>query len=653
MLEKDDKIGDYSLVKFLGKGQFGEVWLAEKALKFSNRKFHHALKFIANSDDEINLRDVEAEIDTWISASGHPNVMPVLDMLVHRNSVVIVSEYADGGSLKDWLKVRGGKAGLTEKALEMTLGVLRGIEHLHARTVVHRDLKPDNILLQGEFPRITDFGISRIVSENTAVTRAMGSPAYMSPEAFQGSKSPQTDIWSAGVILYEMLSGAYPFTGADIYGLRDSIYKDEPHPLPEYIEPEICGIVYKALEKQRDNRYKSAVEMRSAVEKAAREFRPATTNKMPAFGETEWADLPQPGVKPVETADMETERMTGGEPTASGQRYFISRTDRAQETQSSVADETRDSQKTEKQARENEIARGVRHSGRKLGIFGVGAVAATGLLGFLIYDAITYLGLFSNNASNMTGTTVTNSANPLHGKGARNGTTAVDPPAQEGMVYVEGGEFRMGRDDGDLPDEKPSHPAAVGPFFIDIYEVTNEQYAEFVKATRHSVPLYWKNGTFAKNEAKFPVVGVTWNDAGDYADWAGKRLPTEEEWEFAARGGQDSFLYPWGNEWVPDMANVAGASRSFAEVGKFRGRPRFEVYDMVGNAGEWTASDFKAYPNGRISGLYEGKKNLKVIRGGSFINSRVYATTTYRIGWAPTGEVDYSGTGFRCAKESR
>jgi serine/threonine protein kinase len=191
--------------------------------------------------------------------------MSVLDMLIHKEHIIIVSEFAENGSLKLWLDSNGKKAPSNEKAVELMRGILRGIEHLHSRNIVHRDLKPDNILLQGNFPRIADFGISRIILENSALTKAIGSPAYMSPEAFLGSKSPQTDIWSAGVILYEMLTGTYPFDGETVYALIDAVDRSAPKPLPEYIPSQLQEVVYKALEKDRSNRYQTAQEMNAAL----------------------------------------------------------------------------------------------------------------------------------------------------------------------------------------------------------------------------------------------------------------------------------------------------------------------------------------------------------------------------------------------------
>lgn len=225
------------------------------------------------------------------------------------------------------------------------------------------------------------------------------------------------------------------------------------------------------------------------------------------------------------------------------------------------------------------------------------------------------------------------------------------PHSYEGMVFVPGGEFMMGRNDGKSESEKPAHKVTVKPFYMDVYETTNEQYAAFIKATGTKPPPEWENGNYSAGKAKFPVVGVNWENADAYAKWMGKRLPTEEEWEFAARG-TNNYLYPWGNSWQLGNANANGASQNFMEVGRSKGASPFGIYDMSGNAWEWTASDFKAYPNGKLPAAFAGKTNLKTIRGGSFEATRDFATTTYRIGWAATGAESYSRTGFRCAKDA-
>jgi formylglycine-generating enzyme required for sulfatase activity len=222
------------------------------------------------------------------------------------------------------------------------------------------------------------------------------------------------------------------------------------------------------------------------------------------------------------------------------------------------------------------------------------------------------------------------------------------PQAPPGMVYVPGGEFRMGNDEGGAY-EKPAHMVAVKSFFIDQYEVTNEEYAKFVKATKREPPQTWQGGTYGDGTARHPVTGVTWADADAYAIWADERLPTEEEWEFAARGGDKEFRYPWGNEWKDGLANANSPSGGLAEVGSYKGASPFGVFDMVGNAWEWTASKLTAYKKGQpLPDVPQG--TLRVIRGGSYIEDKSEATTTYRRGY-PVSGVSYVRTGFRCVKD--
>lgn len=224
------------------------------------------------------------------------------------------------------------------------------------------------------------------------------------------------------------------------------------------------------------------------------------------------------------------------------------------------------------------------------------------------------------------------------------GQLPAQPTPPEGMVYVPGGTFQMGRNDED-EYSRPAHIVTVPPFFIDRTEVTNEQYWVFVQQTGHRAPAHWKNGQIPAGAERLPVVNVSWGDASAYARWAGKRLPTEEEWEFAARGA-DGRIYPWGQQWQPELANIAESKRNrLVEVGSYAaGASPFGVLDMCGNAWEWTANDLYSYAElGKIIGPG------KVIRGGAYDVSRKRATTTYRGFVHP--DKGYEKTGFRCVRD--
>src|SRR5262249_14288038 len=152
------------------------------------------------------------------------------------------------------------------------------------------------------------------------------------------------------------------------------------------------------------------------------------------------------------------------------------------------------------------------------------------------------------------------------------------PVAPEEMVYVPGGTFMMGSDNSNDKTQEPAHKVSVNPFFIDVHEVTNEQYQQFVDKTGHGAPRNWNNKKFPDGKNRWPVTDVTWDDANDYSRWAGKRLPTEEEWEFAARG-TDGRKFPWGNDWQPGLANADNADVGITEVGKYKGASPFGLVD--------------------------------------------------------------------------
>jgi len=228
------------------------------------------------------------------------------------------------------------------------------------------------------------------------------------------------------------------------------------------------------------------------------------------------------------------------------------------------------------------------------------------------------------------------------------------------MVRIPAGSFERGRthalpDDGLkwvpvlVMDDRPVRTIHLDAFDIDEHEVTNQDYAAFVKATGHRAPYNWPGGVVPAGKDQIPVVNVSWDDAAAYAKWAGKRLPTEAEWERVCRGPVDGKRYPWGDEEPKDRArfNVIdgpGKVCQFAKTG-------FGVHDIVGNVWEWTADfygrDYYAVapdrnPPGPESGMY------RVLRGGSWADEPKYLTCAHRM-WARPAERS-PNIGFRCAR---
>ena len=284
-----------------------------------------------------------------------------------------------------------------------------------------------------------------------------------------------------------------------------------------------------------------------------------------------------------------------------------------------------------------------------------------------------------------------------------------------GMVRIPAGQYEIGSNKTDVEglqqkygfvaplylDEHPMHKVSVPDFLIDQYEVTNAQYKKFVLATQRDLPVEWKQnayivseenmmkddvetlrraarevfkldrdtklmsrdellnelGKIQKSRDSLPVTSVTWNDAQDYCKWAGKRLPTEAEWEVAARG-PNSLEYVWGNEFDIKKTN-SGLGRDegniIAAVGSFpEDKSPFGVYDMGGNVSEWVLDTYMPYPGSTFhSEVYDEVPKQHVVRGGNASSGHYKLSLYFRAAKRHHKESLFTSgeLGFRCAKQ--
>lgn len=219
------------------------------------------------------------------------------------------------------------------------------------------------------------------------------------------------------------------------------------------------------------------------------------------------------------------------------------------------------------------------------------------------------------------------------------------------MVQIPAGEFLMGNNANNAPyNEKPAHTVYVDAFYMDVTEVTNQQYKAFIEATNHPKPKYWNNSRY--NQPDQPVVGVSWDDAAQYAAWAGKRLPTEAEWEYAARGGLSGAKFPWGNDNAKGHACFGKSFMSGKPCAVKSFPPNaYGLYDMAGNVAEWCSDWYRsdAYKDAQSNNPGgPAKTSQKVLRGGSWYEDAYYIRCSARKGLAENGFS--TAVGFRCVK---
>jgi serine/threonine-protein kinase len=537
---------------------------------------------------------------------SHPNIVGIMDHGEHDGTPYLVMAFIPSGTLKGQL----GKQVPYQQAAKILIPIARALAYAHQQKIIHRDVKPGNILITttGD-PMLSDFGIAKIldVSDETTLTETgvgIGTPEYMAPEQAEGKADHRSDIYALGIVFYELITGKKPFTADTPFAVLLKHAKD-PLPRPKQYVPSLPDAVeraiFKVLEKNPSHRYQTMTEFANALEKIA-------SDKLEAFA---------PAI-----SDTTVDEVVAPRRTASFNPVTWIATAAA-------------------------IAVGVI-------CLIVAGISISWLLPNLtrlsaISPAPAVTSTSSRPASSPVIAAITTPTNAptatrtLTPTPSIAATTQVSSKDASIMVFVPAGEFTMGG--ASTIGDRPVHKVYLDAFWIDQTEATNAMFNKFVSETNYVTDAerargsyIWTGGwTYVANaswRAPFgpnsnqplkdnqPVTQVSWNDANAYCKWAKRRLPTEAEWEKAARGSA-SAIYPWGNSSpTSDYANYGNNVGGLSNVGQYlKGASQYGALDMAGNVYEWVndwyAANFYSSasaqnPTGPVSG------DWKIMKGGSW-----------------------------------
>jgi serine/threonine-protein kinase len=618
-------IGNYKVAEKIGEGGMGAVYKGVDLMLEREVAIKALRPELSNQPQVVERFRKEA---VTLAKLNHPNIATLFNFFRQGNHYFMVMEFVRGQTLDKLIEIQGAMS--CETAVPLFCQVLEGIDHAHRFGIIHRDIKPANMMLTDEGSlKVLDFGIARVLG-SSRMTRAghlIGTVEYMSPEQIKGQETDaRSDIYSLGMLLYEMLTGRVPFASDSEFELMKAQVEQMPTPPREFaphIPEDVEWAIMCATAKDPEKRFQTAAAFRDAIVDSMSSAPASASEAVPDYS---WNTSPLS--TPPNTSPISKDSVV---------RAPAPLTRIASTTEMVVADDP--------PPVKTDWWKGLKSNRMFI------PMMAGVLLAFLFAGAMGSWLLVRAFRGKQAEAAKRDAAEAQ----ARDATSTPPPPVAPvppapppGMVYVSGGEFMMGRDlsDGGDEFESPAHRVSVRPFFIDIYEVTREEYKKCVDEKKCAAPQGWTGENYPEGTGRQPVTGVTWDDATVYAGWANKRLPTEEEWEFAARG-KEGFRYPWGNEWKADQANADGINKGLKDIGTYQGTSPFGAFDMVGNAWEWTASPMGAYPGRELS--KPPASNEKVIRGGCYLNTSKAATTTFRMGWPAQG-AKYESTGFRCAK---
>jgi len=635
--------GRYHVIEQLGQGGMAVVYKA-----FDTRLEREvALKLIrtesfAPSVAGQMLKRFEREGKS-LARMMHPNIVPIHDYGEHNGSPYLVMSYIAGGTLKDF----SGRVMPYAQAASLLAPVARALAYAHELNIIHRDVKPSNVLItvKGQ-PMLSDFGVAKILESEdggtlTGTGVGIGTPEYMAPEQWVNKVVPQTDTYALGVVFYELVTGHKPYT-ADTPAAILIKQVNDPLPRPKKYVPglpdEVEKIIFKAMTKNPGERYARIDDFAAALEKlAARADTVLPLKPAPAVA----------GLVPEMPGEKITEKYPRPKPVAP------------------------------RHEEQPAAAVGSKRNRVPPWVYALTGVVTLGLLAALVVFSLWLGGIFRPRGASTAGLAAVTPEMAEGGQEAGPGEMIVPAGGStqtwlDGMVgvFVPEGDYEMGSNTGDN-NERPAHIVYLDGFYIDRTEVTNGMYRQCVQAGACSLPQY--NGSYSRESYfgnsqywDYPVISVTWQQAGDYCTWAGRRLPTEAEWEKAARGTSGR-IYPWKDEFKCDNGNFDDETQQdmyvvpggpdcdgyadTAPVGSYpSGASPYGALDMAGNISEWVADWFSAdyysqSPRDNPAGPASG--NYRVLRGGSWSLGMWEARSTHRDPRTP--DQAYLNGGFRCA----
>jgi eukaryotic-like serine/threonine-protein kinase len=636
-------LGRYHILEQLGEGGMATVYQAydtrlerDVAIKIIRRG-----AFPPEQLERI-LKRFEREAKA-LARLTHPNIVNVIDYGEYESAPYLVMTYLPGGTLKQKL----GKPIPWQEAVRILLPIAGALEYAHEHNIIHRDIKPSNILLteKGQ-PMLSDFGIAKILESDETATLTgtgvgVGTPEYMAPEQWTGQAGPQSDLYSLGVVLYELVTGHKPYT-ADTPAAILLKQATEALPRPRQFAPDLPetveNVLFKALAKMPENRYQGMGEFAAALESLTDRQTVATSKKVEVRkeqegrekkNEEETHEAPPPYVGPRRRSII-----WGRWAIIGGLVVLVA------------------------------LGAVVGISLVNLGKKGLGPLSGlatkTPTLTPTITPTPTFTPTLTLTPTNTPIPTKTPSRTPLPTlpPNAQIGSTWRRPADGMMMVYVPEGLFSMGSNNGDS-SEKPVHTVTLDAYWIDKTEVTNGMYSKCVQAGACQPPHNTNSSTRTSyygdsQYTNYPVIFVDWNEAQSYCEWAGARLPSEAEWEKAARG-TDGRIYPWGNNSPGSNAlNYISNVGDTTAAGDYpSGASLYGALDMAANVWEWVndwydanyyAKSPSSNPQGPARGQYRG------LRGGSWGwgSGDPYLRASYRLWNIPKNYSNYIG--FRCSR---